>query len=240
MSPINPFRNPNFTLEQVQNIYKEFEDDFKLTIDPEIIEDIYNQTNGYVKLVGELHKIKIWNLFLWFGFCCPCLPLWKAINSKLDENRRLSSLTWLNFIKSMQKKILDYNTFRKMVKILIEKKEAKNAVKLLWSTFLGYFGFVTISDFEKLKLAEFLTAEEVLLRDEINTDNFKMSSIFVDDLIRQQVIPVLYKSIPTSAVPLNEDNSLDTLKILQTAIQFFDKDIISNAFIKFRWVICKW
>ena len=61
-SPFNvrdPFRNPNFTLEQVQTVYKEFEDDFKLTIDPEIIEDIYNRTNGYVKLIGKLREIKI-------------------------------------------------------------------------------------------------------------------------------------------------------------------------------------
>lgn len=61
-SPFNgrdPFRNPNFTLEQVQTVYKKFEDDYKLTIDPEIIEDIYNRTNGYVKLIGELREIKI-------------------------------------------------------------------------------------------------------------------------------------------------------------------------------------
>ena len=56
---MNPFKNPNFTLEQVQTVYKEFEDDFKLTIDLEIIEDIYNRTNGYVKLIGKLREIKI-------------------------------------------------------------------------------------------------------------------------------------------------------------------------------------
>lgn len=52
-SPFNveePFRNPNFTREQVRAVYKEFENDFKFTIDPEIIEDIYDRTNGYVKL----------------------------------------------------------------------------------------------------------------------------------------------------------------------------------------------
>src|SRR4051812_19024301 len=161
----------------------------------------------------------------------------KAINlnlmSKLDEDRKLSFLTWLNFvIDSMLNKILDYSTFRKMITILTEKKEAKPAVKLLRSTFLGSFNFVKISDSEELKLAESLTAEGVLLRDEMNTENFRMSSIFVDDLIRQRVIPVLYKSAPTCAVPIKEDDTPDTLKILQTAIQFFDKDIISNAFIR--------
>ncbi|CAG8648719.1 4353_t:CDS:2, partial [Cetraspora pellucida] len=48
-SPFNvnePFQNPNFTLEQVQFLYKEFADEFKLTIDQEVIEDIYMQTNG--------------------------------------------------------------------------------------------------------------------------------------------------------------------------------------------------
>ena len=70
-------------------------------------------------------------------------------------------------------------------------------MKLLRSAFLGFFDFVTIRDYEKLKLAEFLTAEGVLLRNDMNSDNFKMSSIFVNDLIQQQVIPALYKTIPT-------------------------------------------
>jgi len=41
-----PFQNPNFTREHVKFLYKEFADEFKLTIDNEIIEDIYTQTNG--------------------------------------------------------------------------------------------------------------------------------------------------------------------------------------------------
>ena len=50
-SPFNvndPFRNPNFTLEQVQFLYKQFADEYRLTIDQEIIKDIHMQTNGYV------------------------------------------------------------------------------------------------------------------------------------------------------------------------------------------------
>ncbi|PKY53660.1 hypothetical protein RhiirA4_499407 [Rhizophagus irregularis] len=210
----NLFRNPNFTLEQVQTVYKEFEDDFDLTIDPEIIEDIYNRTNGHAALV------------------CLC---GKAINSNLVfklENGRLTSLTWLNFvINSMQDTIFDYNTFRRMI-ITLKKKEVRPAIELLRSVFLGSFDFVPIYDSEEKKLAEFLTAEGVLMRDETDKNNFRMSSIFVDDLIRRRLIPVLYKSAPTCAVPLKEDDTLDILKILQTAIQFFDKDIISNAFIR--------
>ncbi|RIA95495.1 hypothetical protein C1645_802961 [Glomus cerebriforme] len=212
----DPFQNPNFTLEQVQTIYKEFEDDYKFTIDPEVIEDIYNQTNGHAALVCLCGKSIYSNLIL-----------------KLNENRRLSFSTWSNFvINFMQDTILDYNTFRKMITTLTKKEEARPAVKLLRSIFLGSPNFVPIHDSEEKKLAEFLTAEGVLIRNEMKKNNFRMSSVFVNDLIRKQVIPVLYKSAPTCVVPLKKDDSLDTLKILQMAIQFFDKDIISNAFIR--------
>ncbi|CAG8695878.1 20067_t:CDS:2, partial [Dentiscutata erythropus] len=54
MSPFNVnelFWNPNFFLEQVQFIYKEFTDEYKLTIDQEDVEDIYIQTNGHAGLI---------------------------------------------------------------------------------------------------------------------------------------------------------------------------------------------
>ena len=53
-SPFNikePFQNPNLTLNQVQKLYEQFAADSKITIDPEVVEDIYAQTNGYVKPV---------------------------------------------------------------------------------------------------------------------------------------------------------------------------------------------
>ena len=114
----------------------------------------------------------------------------------------------------------------------LKKKETRPAIELLRSVFLGFFDFVQINDPEEKRLAEFLTAEGVLMRDEMKKNNFRMSSIFVDDLIRQYVIPVLYESAPTCAIPLKKNDSPDTLKILQTAIQFFDKGIISNGFIR--------
>ncbi|KAF0519593.1 transcriptional regulator [Gigaspora margarita] len=216
-SPFNikeSFRNPNFTLEQVQTVFKEFENEFNLTIDPEIIEDIYNRTNGHAALV------------------CLC---GKNINShlmsKLDENRRLRSSTWLNFvISSMGERIFDYSTFRRMITSL-RKEEFRPAIELLRSAFLGFFDFEPIHSLKERKLAEFLTAEGVLIRDEVVPYNFRMSSIFVDDLIRREVIPVLYESAPICAVP-RKGNSLDTLKILQMAIQFFDKPIIFNGFTR--------
>lgn len=84
----------------------------------------------------------------------------------------------------------DYNT-KKMINILFTK-EARPAMELLRSDFLGMIDFKPINDVEKIKLAEFLTAEGVLIRDEMNINNFKMSSTFIDELIQQQVIPYFY------------------------------------------------
>ncbi|CAB4443594.1 unnamed protein product [Rhizophagus irregularis] len=48
-----PFRNPNFTLAQVESLYKDYEDDAKLTIVPEVIKDINERTNGHAGLVAR-------------------------------------------------------------------------------------------------------------------------------------------------------------------------------------------
>ncbi|CAB4430237.1 unnamed protein product [Rhizophagus irregularis] len=98
------------------------------------------------------------------------------------------------------------------------------------SWFLGVFDFVPIYDDKEAKIAQFLVAEGVLIRDEMTKDAYKMSSALVDMLIRRQVIPEVYKSSPGNAVPKKCDFSLDILNILQMAVQFFDKDIISSAF----------
>lgn len=106
----------------------------------------------------------------------------------------------------------------------------KSSLDLLRHMFIGYFGFVKIVDSEEQKLAEFLTAEGVLLKDKVDNDQFKMSSFFIDEVIRRRVIPEVYKSCPTVATPKNDDDSLDVLNTLRIAIQYFDRSIIYNAF----------
>lgn len=43
---IDPFHGPDFILEQVQSLFQQFANEYKLTIDQEVINDIYIQTNG--------------------------------------------------------------------------------------------------------------------------------------------------------------------------------------------------
>ena len=53
-SPFNikdSIHNPNFTIDQVQALYTEFERDNIITIERGVIQDIHTQTNGYVKMI---------------------------------------------------------------------------------------------------------------------------------------------------------------------------------------------
>ena len=104
---------------------------------------------------------------------------------KLDGERRLGFLTWFKFvIESMPEQILDYPTFSKLISLLRTKEKAKPAVDLLRSMFLGFFDYVRIYDDRDKSLVSFLVAEGVLTRDEETKNRYKMSSIFVDELIR--------------------------------------------------------
>ncbi|CAG8466519.1 5498_t:CDS:2 [Ambispora leptoticha] len=154
-----------------------------ITIDPAIVEDIYTRTNGHVGLVclcgKEIHVYLI---------------------RKLDGRRRLDFLTWLDYtINSLQEAVLDYPTFRQMVHTLTKDK-ARQAMQLVRSAFVGFFDLVQIVNNEERNLAEFLTTEGVLIRDEETKDGFKMSSVLVDELVRRKVIPELFKSIPNSCI----------------------------------------
>jgi hypothetical protein len=135
----------------------------------------------------------------------------------------------LNFTanNSLKEVILGYPTFRKLVNTLKTLDKARPAVDLLRHSFIGFLGSVQIVDSQEIRLAEFLTTEGVLTAEDNKT--FRISSAFIVGLMRRRVIPELYKSSSESAVPM-KNGFLDTINVLQTAIQFFDKDVISNAF----------
>ncbi|PKK63973.1 hypothetical protein RhiirC2_788143 [Rhizophagus irregularis] len=200
----------------MESLYKDYEDDDKLTIVPEVIKDIYERTNGHAGLV------------------CLCGKAIKNnLEKKLDERRCLDFTLWSSFVASSQlmDRMIMYNTFRNMVCDLL-KPDAKDALDLLRSVFLGLFDFVQIYDEEERRLADYLTAKGVLMRENENKFSYRMSSIFVDGLIRQRVIPVLYKSRPTVKVPKTSDGFLKILDVLIEAVRCFDKTIIRNAFYR--------
>ncbi|PKK55553.1 hypothetical protein RhiirC2_832089, partial [Rhizophagus irregularis] len=217
VSPFNvkePFRNPNFTLAQVELLYKAYGKDAKLTIAPEVIKDIYERTNGHAGLVCLCGKAISYSLV-----------------KKLDEGRSLDFKLWSKFLVSslMFNSMIMYLTFKKMVDDLL-RPDAKEALDFLRSVFIGFFDFIQINIINERRLADFLIVEGVLIRKSDNEFSYRMSSIFVDGLVRREVIPLLYKSCPTIPVPRIDEDYLKVLDVLIESIRCFDKTIICNAF----------
>ncbi|CAG8740359.1 16435_t:CDS:2, partial [Dentiscutata erythropus] len=149
MSPFNinePFQNPNFSLEQVQFIYKEFADEYELTIDQEVVEDIYIQTNGHAGLIC----------------LCGC-AIYRKLFSELEMGMHLSYDKWQHFTSSLLvNEILEYPTFIRMKDTLLrDDTNIKQAVKLLWTDFLANFDPVNVG--MQNDLVRFLKAEGVLI-----------------------------------------------------------------------------
>ncbi|PKY27102.1 hypothetical protein RhiirB3_442677 [Rhizophagus irregularis] len=110
------------------------------------------------------------------------------------------------------------------------RPDAKEALDFLRSVFIGFFDFIQINIINERRLADFLTVEGVLIRKSDNEFSYRMSSIFVDGLVRREVIPLLYKSCPTIPVPRIDEDYLKVLDVLIESIRCFDKTIICNAF----------
>ncbi|CAG8540961.1 9183_t:CDS:2 [Funneliformis mosseae] len=175
VSPFNikeSFRNLNFTLTQVESLYKDYENDDKLIIVPEVIKDIYEWTNRHAGIVCLYGKAIKCNLV-----------------KKLDERRCLDFILWSNFVASSQltDRMIMYSTFRNIVDDLL-KPDYKKTMVFLRSVFLGSFDFVQIHDNEKRRLTDCLTTQGVLIRENVNEFSYRMSSIFVDGLIHDIII----------------------------------------------------
>ena len=74
-----------------------------------------------------------------------------------------------------------YN-FGSMIRSL-QSSDARDAVRLLRSDFLGYSGDVTPFDYNEQRLADFLTAESVLSKPQRVSPTYYMTSALVDGLL---------------------------------------------------------
>src|SRR3954463_14670863 len=116
----------------------------------------------------------------------------RAIAENLVKTDNLTYEAWQDFsTNQLEDRIYAYRTFRRMVDSLLSEK-ATSAVDLLRSRFIGFLGDVSIEDATKKMQADFLTAERVLLKPEIDGNHYCMASALVDSFIRQHIISQRY------------------------------------------------
>jgi hypothetical protein len=83
---------------------------------------------------------------------------------------------------------------------------------------------------EDQKLADFLTAEGVLLRPDAARPVYCVASSLMDGLVRACVIPAQFPNGPESKPPhRNNETTLCVLETLIESLKFFDKDLICMA-----------
>ncbi|CAG8624979.1 5094_t:CDS:2, partial [Paraglomus occultum] len=219
LSPFNATENfdgVSLAKEQVYDLYNDYSKEHKITIEPAVIEDIYDLTSGR-------HA----------GLVCLCgRAIHRELYPDIDAGTKVLSFeTWTNFAdKSLQNQITGYATFRKLIDTLTKEKY-RDAMNFLRTYFVGNSDdFVPVRHLDHRRLASFLAAQGVLQsspQDE-SASAFKMSSPLIDGLIRQVVIPAAYPNCPNLPIP-KENGSLDIIGILKEAIKFFDKDLITLA-----------
>ncbi|ORZ11009.1 hypothetical protein BCR41DRAFT_356765 [Lobosporangium transversale] len=141
---------------------------------------------------------------------CLCgRSIHENLRSKVNDSTNcLDYDTWQDFSTDNQnERMLSYHTFRRMTDSLLTES-ATDAVNLLRTRFIGYLGDKSISDMEQRKLADFLTAEGVLIS--LGGSNYCMASAFIDSFESQGEL-------------------LDILETMKIALRFFDKNLIMQA-----------
>ncbi|KAF9161413.1 hypothetical protein BGX21_011008 [Mortierella sp. AD011] len=203
--------NPYFTQEQTQRLFNEYAADEEITIDDGIVRDIFWKSNGHP------------------GMICLCgKAIHDNLRSKVNEStKNLDYRAWQDFsIDYLDGKILSHHTFRRVVDSL-SSNSATDSVNLLRTHFVGYLGDVSISDLEHQRLADFLTAEGVLIKHD--DKNYCMASALIDSFVKRYIIPTKYPQSPSKSASHLLEEPLYVMDTLVTALQFFDKGLIRQA-----------
>jgi hypothetical protein len=157
------------------------------------------------------------------GTVCLCGRLIENnLQSLLNHSPTLSYNTWRRFPpKDLYIDIFDSPTFpSRSMRISLMSSSAKAALDLLRTRFAGYLEDVTISQGDET-LADFLTAEGILLRSIRGDLSYRMASPLLDGYIRTTILPLKNKE--------NNEAVLDVLETLKESLRFFDKANIQLA-----------
>ncbi|CAB5373336.1 unnamed protein product [Rhizophagus irregularis] len=152
----------------VRTLFAGYEEENKMKIEDEVIEDIYTQTNGHAGLV------------------CLCgRAIEDNLISKIKGDRILSHGVWVRFkLISLMDEIAQYQTFKRMINSLLDSS-AMTAVRF----FRDYFLLEDVEHEVKIvdtDSADFLAAEGVLIPVTERAERaFRLSSPMVRNIVLQ-------------------------------------------------------
>jgi hypothetical protein len=137
---------------------------------------------------------------------------------------------WLQFSSKNMSDILNAGNivYKRMIASLLTQ-EAAEALDLYRSQFAGSLDHVSFASQNNFaSLADFLTAEGVLLRPKSDAQVYHASPL-TDTLIQKFVIPTKFPGTPPSIPPMTENGHLIVLDVLTEAIRYFDMDHMRMA-----------
>ncbi|KAI1314589.1 hypothetical protein EDD11_001972 [Mortierella claussenii] len=215
LSPFNfsdSFRNTSLSRGQVRDLYRELAEDHAISMDDNVIEDIFVKTNGHAGLVNV------------FG-----VAIENSLGT-LPDSRQFD----MGYLESVGNTLLtsmrEYRIFWRLDRELRGRSQMLVAALEYYRTwFLGNPSDETVyvGGNDNRNLAGHLAALGVL--NPGSEGKFYVASPLMDSFIRQIVIPTAFPDVPNISPPLRSDGSLDILEVIKSALQIFDKDLISQA-----------
>jgi len=232
-SSISPFNvsdridNPYFTAKETKKLFKEFAQDNRITIERAVVKDIWARSNGcvyylYWSIIAHI-------LFSHLGMVCLLgRTIHRNLTLLLNHSSTLSYTNWQRFpVQDLYHEVASYPTFKSLeVSLLMPTAEP-----LFRSHFAGYLGDVELVERQHETLADFLTAEGVLLRPDDGKRIYHMASPLLDGYIRTSILPAKFSRTPSIAPPTqtkNNEVTLDILEVLKESLKSLDKDTIHS------------
>eukprot|EP01128_Nolandella_sp_AFSM9_P007600 TRINITY_DN421_c0_g1_i1.p1 TRINITY_DN421_c0_g1~~TRINITY_DN421_c0_g1_i1.p1 ORF type:complete len:618 (+),score=126.91 TRINITY_DN421_c0_g1_i1:76-1929(+) len=210
---------PYFTLEEVKELFRIYEEKKGFELDQRIVEDIFTRTAGHAGLVSRCGK------------AIDEVLLHKGSTVTYDE--------WIRYATfSLVKEFRDYPTLIKLIHTLRRTDdEMKNARELLYLRFLPNEGSVEISSPDKEPLAHFLTAEGALRR--VAPQEYEIPSPLIRSILAQEVVKEMEGlPVPTEPVPFTPDGALRVLPLLKTVVSHFNKLLLQSS-VRESFKICQ-
>ncbi|KAK0239550.1 hypothetical protein EDD85DRAFT_454149 [Armillaria nabsnona] len=198
-----------FSLADITRLFKRFEVDEKLTLDRQIIDNIYVKTGGHP------------------AFVCLCGLFIRSQSNMILSGKtpHISFQTWNRIAPELHDKFFD--VLRSLLDSL-EKPCSRDRIMLLVDKFIGRLGPVSLASASAVVLADSLVAEGVLLQVNETGSEYRIASFCIEAFLRTIVLPRVISTHPCDAPPLSGSN-LAVFDALRMTLPFFQRNVIQAA-----------